>query len=313
MLISIVIPCYYSEKTIRKEVEAVIEQFNQHEGYECEFILVNDGSKDGTFGVIKSLCEEYPFVKGINLMRGFGQHNALMAGIGYARGKYIMGMDDDMQTHPSQVFKLIHKIEEGYDVVYGEYPESKNGFFKRLSSAFNEVTSKALLGMPRDVVVSNFWIITDSVRDEVVKYRSYNPVLDAIFYQVTHDFGSVEVDHYKRESGKSGYTFRKLVRLWLSFWNYSVLPLRFSFMIGALSGTFGIIITIWLIYKKITDPGLPIGWASTLCLMTLLFGAVLMVIGIVGEYLGKAILILNNTPQFIIREEVNIEKTQKTT
>ena len=308
MLISFVIPCYYSENTIRREVEAIIEQFGQREGYEYEFVLVNDGSTDGTFDEIRYLCKKYPGVKGINLMRGFGQHNAQMAGLTYATGKYIMGMDDDMQTHPSQVFRLIDKIQEGYDVVYGTYPKSKNGFFKRLSSRFNRFTSRILLDMPKEIVATNFWIITDRVRDEVIKYSSFNPVLDAIFYQVTHNFGSVEVEHHKRESGKSGYTFRKLVRLWLSYWNYSVMPLRVSFLIGAASATFGLIVTIWLIYKKITDPVLPMGWASTLCLMTLLFGAVLMVLGVVGEYLGKAILILNRTPQYTIREMINFDE-----
>jgi len=308
MLISFVIPCYYSENTIRREVEAIIEQFDQREGYEYEFVLVNDGSTDGTFDEIRYLCNKYPGVKGINLMRGFGQHNAQMAGLTYATGKYIMGMDDDMQTHPSQVFRLIDKIQEGYDVVYGTYPKSKNGFFKRLSSRFNRFTSRILLDMPKEIVATNFWIITDRVRDEVIKYSSFNPVLDAIFYQVTHNFGSVEVEHHKRESGKSGYTFRKLVRLWLSYWNYSVMPLRVSFLIGAASATFGLIVTIWLIYKKITDPVLPMGWASTLCLMTLLFGAVLMVLGVVGEYLGKAILILNRTPQYTIREMINFDE-----
>lgn len=307
MLISFVIPCYYSEDTIRKEVEAVMEEFKKREGYECEFVLVNDGSKDGTFDEIKSLCKQYPNVKGINLMRGFGQHNAQMAGLNYTKGKYVMGMDDDMQTHPSQVFKLIDKIQEGYDVVYGEYPQSKNGFFKRLSSSFNKFTSRVMLDMPKEIVATNFWIITDSVRDEVIKYSSFNPVLDAIFYQVTHNFGSVGVEHHKRESGKSGYTFRKLLRLWLSYWNYSVVPLRISFFIGAIAATFGLAVTIWLIYKKITDPVLPMGWASSLCITSMLFGAVLMVLGVVGEYLGKAILILNKTPQYIIREEINTD------
>ena len=301
MLVSFVIACYYSEKTIGKVVEGIIDQFKDKDGYDCEFVLVNDGSKDGTFDVIKSLCDKYPFVKGINLMRNFGQHNALMAALRYAKGDYVMGMDDDMQTHPSQVFKLIHKIEEGYDIVYGRYPDSKNGFFKKLSSSFNIITSQIMLDMPKDIVESNFWILTDKVKDEVIKYKSFNPMLDAIFY------GNVEVEHYKRESGKSGYTLRKLIRLWLSYWNYSVMPLRVSFMMGALAGLLGLIVTIWLIYKKLTDPMLPMGWASTLCLMTMLFAVVLMVLGVVGEYLGKAILILNNTPQYIIRETNNLE------
>ena len=126
MLVSIVIPCYYSEKTIRKVVELVMDEFRKNEGYECEFVLVNDGSKDKTYEEIKSLGRQYPNVCGVNLMRNFGQHNALMAALQYTNGDYVLGMDDDMQTHPSQIFKLVHKIEEGFDVVYGVYPKKKN-------------------------------------------------------------------------------------------------------------------------------------------------------------------------------------------
>ena len=122
MLVSIVIPCYYSEKTIRRVVELVMAEFDKNDGYECEFVLVNDGSKDGTFAKIRALGIQYPNVCGVNLMRNFGQHNALMASLSYTNGEFILGMDDDMQTHPSQIFKLIHKIEEGFDVVYGVYP-----------------------------------------------------------------------------------------------------------------------------------------------------------------------------------------------
>ena len=126
-LISIVIPCYNSEATIRKVVEMVMEEFKKMDGYDCEFVLVNDGSpKDNTYGEIKKLGEQYQNVKGINLLRNFGQHNALMAALHYTEGDFILGMDDDMQTHPSQISKLIHKMEEGYDLVYGCYPKRKN-------------------------------------------------------------------------------------------------------------------------------------------------------------------------------------------
>ena len=167
MLISIVIPCYYSEKSIRKVVKLVIEEFDKNEGYECEFVLVNDGSKDGTYEEIKKLGEEYPNVCGVNLMRNFGQHNALMASLQYANGDYVLGMDDDLQTHPSQIFKLIHKIEEGYDLVYGTYPVKKNSSLKNLTSKLNEVSSRIMLNRPKEIVSSNFWIITKAVKEEV--------------------------------------------------------------------------------------------------------------------------------------------------
>ena len=287
MLVSVIIPCYYSEKTIAKVVELVMEEFHKNEGYECEFVLVNDGSKDRTFEEIRRLGEKYPNVCGVNLMRNFGQHNALMAGFQYTKGDYVLGMDDDMQTHPSQIFKLIHKMEEGYDVVYGVYPVRKNSPLKNLTSKLNEVSSRIMLNRPKDIVSSNFWMVTRAVRDEVIKYDSFNPYVDGIFYRITHNIGNVPVEHHKREYGTSGYTFRKLINLWLAYWNFSVIPLRISF------------------FNKILHPAVPVGWSSTLCVMVVFFGLVLMVLGVVGEYLGKIIMILNNTPQYIVRETIN--------
>ena len=305
MIISIVIPCYYSEKTIGKVVSMVMEEFQKNPGYDCEFVLVNDGSTDGTFSEIRRLAETCPNVCGVNLMRNFGQHNALMASLHYTKGDYILGMDDDMQTHPSQIFKLIHKIEEGYDLVYGIYPISKNSFGKNLTSKLNEVSSRIMLNRPKEIRSSNFWIITRAVRDEVIKYDSYNPYIDGIFYRVTHRIGNVPVEHFKRESGTSGYTLKKLIHLWLAYWNFSQIPLRISFFLGLFSAAAGILIAFAVIINKLLHPDIPLGWSSTMCVIAVFFGLVLMVLGIIGEYLGKIILILNNTPQFIVRETIN--------
>ncbi len=311
MLVSIIIPCYYSEKTIGKVVDMVTEEFNNNEGYECEFVLVNDGSTDGTFNEIVKLNRKYPNVRGINLMRNFGQHNAIMAALRYTRGDYVLGMDDDMQTHPSQIFKLIHKIEEGYDLVYGIYPEVKNGPIKNLTSIINRKTSRIMLSRPKEIESSNFWIITRAVRDEVIKFDTFNPYVDAVFYRVTNNIGMVPVEHFKREYGHSGYTFRKLLKLWMAYWNFSVIPLRVSFFVGIFSFIAGLVFTVAIIINKIIYPNLPVGWSSTMCVITLLFGVVLMVLGIVGEYLGKIILILNKTPQFVIRDTVGIDEPEK--
>lgn len=305
MLVSIVIPCYYSEKSIRMVVEMVTEEFKKNEGYECEFVLVNDGSRDRTFEEIRGLAAEYSNVCGVNLMRNFGQHNALMAALHYTRGEYVLGMDDDLQTHPSQIFKLIHKMEEGFDVVYGVYPKRKNSPWKNLTSKLNEVSSRIMLNRPKDIVSSNFWMITRAVRDEVIKYEGFNPYIDGIFYRVTHNIGNVPVEHHKREFGSSGYTLKKLVNLWLAYWNFSVIPLRISFFLGIFSAIGGVLVAFLVVINKILHPDVTVGWSSTLCVMAVMFGLVLMVLGIVGEYLGKIIMILNNTPQFIVRETVN--------
>lgn len=307
MLISIVIPCYYSEKTIKKVVEMTIDEFSKTNRYDCEFVLVNDGSTDGTYEKIKELAEKYPFVQGVNLLRNFGQHNALMAALHYVRGDYVLGMDDDMQTHPSQIHKLVEKIQEGYDLVYGHYGKKKNSTLKNLSSKLNEVSSRILLGRPKEIVSSNFWIITRKVAEEVIKYDSYNPYIDGIFYRVTHNIGNVEVEHHKREVGTSNYTLKKLIRLWLAYWNYSVIPLRISSVTGGVMAMAGFVAALLTIIRKLVHPGIPVGWASTICVVTVFSGLILMSLGIIGEYLGKIILTLNHTPQFIVRESINTD------
>lgn len=314
MLISVVIPCYYSEKTIRKVSTMILDEFDQHEGYECELVLVNDGSTDGTFEEIRALSREHENIFGVNLMRNFGQHNALMAAMQYTNGEYILGMDDDMQTHPSQMFKLIDHIVEGsYDLVYGIYPKVKNSPLKHLTSIINRKTSRVMLSRPKEVESSNFWIITRRVRDEVIKYTTFNPYVDAIFYRVTRNIGMVPVEHFKREHGTSGYTFRKLLKLWLAYWNFSVIPLRMSFFLGLISAAGGVILAILMIINRLIYPDLPVGWSSTMCTMVFLFGVVLMVLGIIGEYLGKIILIINHTPQYVIREHTGSVLIEDTT
>ena len=288
-LISIVIPCYNSEATIRKVVEMVMEEFKKMDGYDCEFVLVNDGSpKDNTYGEIKKLGEQYQNVKGINLLRNFGQHNALMAALHYTEGDFILGMDDDMQTHPSQISKLIHKMEEGYDLVYGCYPKRKNSFLKNVTSKLNEVSSRILLGRPKDIVSSNFWMITRQIKDEVV-----------------------EVEHFKRAVGTSNYTLKKLIKLWLAYWNYSVIPLRISSVLGGVSAAGGFLAAIIIAIRKLIDPTMMVGWSSTICAIVVFSGLILMVLGIIGEYIGKMILILNRTPQYIVRETINVSDEEE--
>ena len=311
MLVSVVIPCYNSQDSIQHVVDLTVAEFKKMPEYSCEFILVNDDSKDATFAKIKKLGETYPFVRGINLAKNFGQHNALMAALQYANGELIVGMDDDLQTHPSQMHKLLAKALEGFDLVYGNYAKRKNSFLKNLSSKFNKITSSILLGRPKDIVSSNYWVITKSVRNEVIKYTNYNPYIDAIFYRVTNNIANVTIDHHKREQGSSNYTFRKLVRLWLAYWNFSVIPLRVSSVLGMLFSGAGFIGAIVTFIRQMMQPSTQIGWASIMCAMFVFFGFVLLVLGIIGEYLGKIMLCINNTPQYIIREMINVEQKEE--
>ena len=314
MLYSVIIPCYKSAKTIRQVVEETSAELKALGREPFEFILVDDCSPDGgeTLHVLKQLADYYSFVTVVELAQNAGQHNAVMAGLNQAQGDVPIAMDDDMQTHPSQISKLIHKMEEGFDLVYGCYPKKKNSFLKNLSSKINEVSSRILLGRPKNIVSSNFWMITRQVRDEVIKYDSFNPYIDGIFYRTTHKIGNVEVEHFKREVGTSNYTLKKLLKLWLAYWNYSVIPLRISSVLGGISAAGGFLAALCIIIYKMIDPTVVVGWSSTMCIVVVFAGLILMVLGIIGEYLGKMILILNRTPQFIVRETINIaDKDEK--
>lgn len=307
MLVSVIIPCYNSEKMIRTVVEMVMDVFRTDlPEYTCEFILVNDCSSDGTMEEIRKLGADYANVRGIGLTRNFGQHNALMCAMNHASGDYILGMDDDMQTHPSQIPVILHKAEEGYDLVYGIYRKSTNKSAKNFTSWLNRVTSRILLGRPKDIRSSNFWVITRAVCDEVIKYKSFNPYVDGIFYRVTHHIANVEIEHHKREYGESGYTLKKMLKLWLAYFNFSVIPLRIASMIGSVTAVIGFIAGIVTIVNKFLDPTMTVGWASTVSIMLFFFGLILLVLGIIGEYIGTLVLTTNLSPQYVVREKVNL-------
>ena len=284
----------------------VMQEFAKLDGFDCEFVLVNDASPDSTFAEIRKLSDQYPNVRGIDLMRNFGQHNALMCALNHARGDFILGMDDDMQTHPSQLSILVNEIAKGeYDVVYGVYRKRLNSPLKNFTSWINKVTSSILLNRPRSIESSNFWVITRAVRDEVIRYRNYNPYVDALFYRATHNIGNVEIQHHERAYGSSNYNFRKLMKLWLAYLNYSVVPLRMVFWLGCLTSAAGLVAGLVTAIRKLIDPSITVGWSSVVCIMLVFFGLVMLSLGILGEYLGKLMLSVNDEPQYIVREKLN--------
>lgn len=308
MLVSVVIPCYNSEKSIREVVELTMAEFAKLPNYECEFVLVNDGSpKDDTFGEIRRLASDYPCVHGINLMRNFGQHSAIMCGLNFAKGDLILGMDDDLQNHPSQIPKLLRRMEEGdFDLVYGIFEEQQNSRAKYLSSRLNQWTARKMLGRDKDLQTSSFWLITDKLKDQVIQYKNYNPMIEALFSRMTNNVGMVVVEHHRREYGSSGYTLGKLVKLWLAYFNYTVLPLRFISAVGIVTAFVGFVAGIVAIIRKIIDPTIAMGWTSTVCILLFFFGLVLLALGIIGEYIGDIVLSVNSTPQYVVREKVNL-------
>lgn len=302
--VSVVIPCYNSEKTIREVVDLSKNELEKM-GYSCEFILINDCSKDGTFGIIKQMALDFHYIRAIDLAKNFGQHNAIMAGFPFASGKYVLGMDDDLQTHPSQFAKLFNKMKEGYDLVYGYYSSKKENPFRRFGSFINNVTLGKMIRQPKKIKTSSFWLAKSYVIKEAIKYEHSHANLRGLFFRTTAYIGCTEVEHFKRKYGKSNYTFRALIRLWSGCINFSIIPLRIFLVIGTLSSTFGIIGAIVLIIRKMMNVNMSMGWPSLMVTILFFSGIILIGIGLAGEYIGRTFLCINSTPQYVIREMIN--------
>lgn len=311
MLVSIVIPCYNSEESIEEVVDLCIETFDEMDDYECEMILVNDYSRDHTFEAITRCAGKYPNVKGVNLAKNFGQHAAIMAGLHYVEGELVIGMDDDLQNHPSQIGQFLEKLEEGYDVVFGVFQERKFSWFKNLTGSVSRFLLWHLLERPKDIQMSSFWLARRFVIEKVREYEGEQVFIQILFFRTTHNIANIEIEHFEREFGQSNYNFGNGLKLFLSCINFTALPLRLSTLFGALFSALGFIGALTVLIRKLMHPSIAVGWSSLMCAMFVFFGIMFLMLGILGEYIGKIILNVNRTPQFVVRETLNITEEKK--
>ena len=303
-MISVVIPCYKSSQTIGKVVEMTAAELTRLGYTEFEFVLVDDCSPDGgaTAAKLKELSSKYPYVRAVLLAKNAGQHNALMAALNYAQGDLLIGMDDDMQTHPSQIQYLLEEMEKGYDIVYGYYPEKKHSGFRNLGSYFNYLSVRILIGKPKELKTSSFWVIRKFVRDSVIEYKNPYAYLQGLFLRTTRNISCIPIKHFEREVGTSGYTFSKLVKLWSNIMGFSVVPLRMATWVGGFFSLLGIIGALAVVIRKLMIPTMALGWPSMMVAICFFSGMNLMVLGLVGEYVGRMFLGLNRNPQYVVRE-----------
>lgn len=304
MSYSFVIPCYCSSHTIREVVETTIQEMEQIGRTPYEFVLVDDHSPDdgATLRELKALADEYPCVKAIELAKNSGQHNASMAGLNYAKGDYIISMDDDLQTRPSQLPKLFAEIEKGYDVVYGYYPEKKHSKFRNFGSWVHYESIRILIGKPKGMKTSSFFVMRKFVRDYMIQYKEPYTHLQGLVLRTTRNISSVPVEHFDRAYGQSGYTFKKLLKLWFNIVGYSVVPLRMATGLGATFSLVGFIAAIVVIVKKILHPTTMMGWSSIMAAIFFFSGLILLSLGLIGEYIGRMFLGMGNNPQFVVKE-----------
>ncbi len=304
MLYTVVIPCYKSSETIRKVVEETMQEFEKLDRGELEFVLVDDCSPDegATVRALRGLVRDYPNVRAVELAKNSGQHNAQMAALNFARGDFIISMDDDGQTSPSQLSKLLCEMDKGYDIVYAYYPHKEHSNGRNLGSRFNQWSMSILIGKPKDLKTSSFWVIRKFVRDYAIQYQSAYTHIQGVFLRVTRNISSVPVEHFRREVGQSGYTFKKLVQLWANIIGFSIVPLRIATFLGYIFSVVGLLGIIGVLIRKIVRPVTALGWPSVMVSIFFFSGLILLFMGLIGEYIGRIFLGMCNNPQFVVRQ-----------
>ena len=310
-LLSVVIPCYNSEKTIAGVVENEIRIFRENGIDRFEFILVNDCSPDRTWDRLVELGNRYSFVKCINLSKNVGQHGAIMAGLNHVSGDRVVLSDDDGQTQMEAIGQMMACMDTGYDVVMADtsFTHEKRSPVRRMGTKLNDAVSNVLLDNPNKTVLSIFFLARRFVIDEIVKYKNPYPYITGLILRVTHNIGVVKVEHLERLAGTSGYTFRKLISLWTNGMTaFSIVPLRIAAYIGFFSALLGIIYGIYLAVRKLINPAsIAAGWSSTVAIVLVMSGIILSVLGVIGEYVGRIYMCINNSPQYIIRDTLNLD------
>lgn len=304
-MVSFVIPCYKSASTLAQVVDEIIVTMDTAKTYTYEIVLVNDYSPDETFSVIEQLCKAHDNIAGINLTKNFGQHAALMAGMRHTSGDIVVFLDDDGQTPAREVGKLLAGIEEGFDVVYARYNIKKQGFFRRLGSSINDKMANILLGKPRNLQVTSYFATTRLIVDEMIRCQTPYPYVIGLVLRTTSNITSVDIEHQPRTVGESGYTLGKLFSLWLNgFTAFSVKPLRIATIVGGLFAMSGFIYTIVIVINRLVSNTAPEGWPTLISTLMISSGLLMVMVGLVGEYIGRMYISINQSPQYVIREVV---------
>ena len=303
--VSFVIPCFRSERTLEGVVEEIRQTMCQLREYSYEIVLVNDCSPDNTLQVIRTLCEKYENIKGLSLVRNFGQHAALMAGFRHVSGDIVICLDDDGQTPANEAGKFLAEIKAGRDVVYAKYTTKQHTAFRNFGSKVNELMTRYMLGKPKELYISSYFAAKRFVIDEVTRYENCYPYVIGLVLRTTKNISNVEVTHRQREIGCSGYTLKALLALWFNgFTAFSIQPLRLATCVGVFCAASGFLYGIYTIIKRFLIPDIPMGFSALMAALVFIGGMIMLMLGLIGEYVGRIYISLNNSPQYVIREFV---------
>lgn len=311
-LISFAIPCYRSEKTVTSVIEEIREAINKvSDRYDYEVVAVVDGSPDNVFEVLKNIAQDDEKIKVVNLAKNYGQSNAKISALRHATGDYIVLLDDDGQCPVDKTVDLVEPLEQGYDISFADYPVKKQSWFKNFGSKINTYTSRIVLDVPKGFHSSNFYAMKSFVRDQIVLYKNPYPYMDGLISQITKSIAYVPMEERERISGSTGYTFKKLLALWLNgFTAFSVVPLRVSSLVGVICAIAGFIFGIITIIRKLVIVDISVGWSSTISIMLFIGGLIMLMLGMIGEYIGRIYISINDAPQYVERETINVNNIE---
>ena len=308
--LSFIIPCYLSEGLVSGVIKEIINTVEEKNPF--EIIAVNDASPDNVLKELKEAAKKDERIKVIDLAKNGGKHCALMAGYSRATGDIIVGVDDDGQCPVDCVYKLISPLEEGYDIALAKYPLKKQSKIKNMGSYVNDKMACSFLGKPKELKLSNFYAVKRFVLEEVLKYKNPYPYIDGLFLRSTDKIINVEMQERERKAGKSGYTFKRSLRLFMNgFTAFSVKPLRFSSILGFITALLGFLFAVAVVVKKAINPQVPSGYSSIMAVLLFVGGVIMMLLGVIGEYIGRIYISINNSPQYVIREEINTKTKEK--
>ena len=307
--ISFVIPCYNSENTIKSVVDEIRTVVSENEKYDYEIIAAIDCSPDNVLGVLTDIAAEDKHVKVLDMAINVGQHAELMAGLYYSTGDYVVILDDDGQCPTDKVWELLKPLDEGYDVSYAKYLVKKESGFRTWGSSLNDKMFCSMLNKPKDLHVSNFIALKRFIVDKMLEYKNPYPYIDGLILRTTSKIANVEMEERERAQGKSNYTLKKLISLFTNgFTAFSVKPLRIATCLGAVCSICGFIYMVVLIIRKIIDSSsLDAGYTSLMAVILFVGGAIMLLLGIIGEYIGRMYISINSSPQYVVRKTYNID------
>lgn len=299
--LSVVIPVFNSERSLPDLIER-LQSVLRSQRMQAEAILVNDGSRDHSWDVIRDLAAQYDWVRGINLMRNYGQHNALLCGIRAARYGVIVTMDDDLQHPPEEITKLLDKLVEGYDVVYGVPEKEQHGFWRDMASQVTKMALQSAMGAEVARHVSAFRVFRTQLRDAFVEYRSPFPSIDVLLTWGTTRFSALVVRHEPRRIGVSNYTVRKLIVHALNMMTgFSTVPLQLASLTGFVFTLFGFLVLAWVIGRYLIQGSSIPGFPFLASIIAIFSGAQMFALGLIGEYLARMHFRMMERPSYTIR------------